>query len=83
MQNYDGNEIVNIGTGKDITIKEVAEIIEEVIGYKGEVLWDETKPDGTPRKLLDVTKINELGWKAETSLKDGIKKAYAWYAESH
>ncbi len=83
MQNYDGNEIVNIGTGKDITIKEVAGIIKEVIGFKGEVLWDETKPDGTPRKLLDVTKINELGWKAETSLKDGIKKAYAWYADTH
>ncbi len=83
MQNYDGNEIVNIGTGKDITIEEVAEIIKDVIGYKGEVLWDETKPDGTPRKLLDVTKINELGWKAKTSLDEGIKKAYAWYAETY
>ncbi len=83
MQNYDGNEIVNIGTGKDITIKEVAEIIKDVIGYKGEVLWDETKPDGTPRKLLDVTKINELGWRSKTSLEEGIKKAYAWYADTY
>ena len=83
MQNYDGNEIVNIGAGKDITIKELAEIIKEVIGFKGEVLWDETKPDGTPRKLLDVTKINELGWKAKTSLEEGIKKTYAWYADTY
>ncbi len=83
MQNYDENEIVNIGTGKDITIKEVAGIIKDVIGYKGEVLWDDTKPDGTPRKLLDVTKINELGWKAKTSLEEGMKKTYAWYAETY
>ncbi|MCP4270011.1 MAG: GDP-L-fucose synthase [Candidatus Brocadiaceae bacterium] len=83
MLNYDGNEIINVGTGRDITIKEVAEIIKEVVGYKGEVIWDETKPDGTPRKLLDVTKINKLGWKAETGLHEGIKKAYAWYTETH
>ncbi len=83
MQNYDENEIVNIGTGKDITIKEVAGIIKDVIGYKGEVLWDDTKPDGTPRKLLDVTKINGLGWKAKTSLEEGIKKTYAWYADTY
>ncbi len=83
MENYEGNEIVNIGTGKDITIKEVAGIIRDVIGYKGEILWDATKPDGTPRKLLDVTKINDLGWKAKTSLEEGIKKAYAWYADTH
>ncbi|GJQ60284.1 MAG: GDP-L-fucose synthase [Candidatus Scalindua sp. AMX11] len=83
MLSYDENEIVNIGTGKDITIEEVAGIIKDVIGYKGEVLWDDTKPDGTPRKLLDVTKINELGWQARTSLEEGIKKTYTWYAETY
>ena len=66
MQNYNGNEIVNIGTGKNVTIKELARVIKEVVRYEGDIVWDETKPDGTPRKLLDVTKINELGWKAKT-----------------
>ncbi|MDX3959085.1 GDP-L-fucose synthase [Aliarcobacter skirrowii] len=69
-------ELVNIGTGEDCTILELAETIKEVVGYKGELIFDTTKPDGTPRKLLDVSKVNSLGWKAKTSLKDGLVKTY-------
>lgn len=81
MQTYDGSEIVNIGTGEDITIKELAEMIKNVIGYEGEIMWDSSKPDGTPRKLLDVSKLHGLGWKHTIALEDGIKGAYAWYKE--
>lgn len=69
-------ELINIGTGQDCTILELAETIKEVVGYKGKLIFDTTKPDGTPRKLLDVSKINSLGWKAKTSLKDGLVKTY-------
>ncbi len=69
----------NIGTGKDITIKELAQIIKKVTGYAGKVNWDNSKPDGTPRKLLDITKLNNLGWKPKISLKEGIKSTYDWY----
>jgi len=79
MKNYDGKEIVNIGTGEDVTILEVANLIKEIVGYKGILEFDSTKPDGTPRKLLDVAKINSLGWKAKYSLQDGLKKAIEWY----
>ena len=65
---------LNVGTGKDISIKELATIIAEIVDFKGEILWDHSKPDGTPRKLLNVEKINQLGWKAKTSLKEGINK---------
>jgi len=76
MNNYDESEIINIGTGKDVTIKELAGIIKEVVLYEGELHFDPTKPDGTPRKLLNVEKINNLGWKAKTDLKTGIKLTY-------
>lgn len=76
MNNYDDGEIVNIGTGVDITIKDLAETIKKVVGYKGEIVFDSTKPDGTPRKLLDVTKLHELGWKHKIELKEGIAKTY-------
>jgi GDP-L-fucose synthase len=79
MKNYDGKEIVNIGTGEDVTILEVANLIKEIVGYKGVLEFDSTKPDGTPRKLLDVTKINSLGWKAKYSLQDGLRNAIEWY----
>lgn len=79
MNNYDGKEFVNIGSGKDVTILEVANLIKEIVGYKGILEFDSTKPDGTPRKLLDVSKINSLGWKAKYSLEDGLKKAIEWY----
>ncbi|NCD10917.1 MAG: GDP-L-fucose synthase [Epsilonproteobacteria bacterium] len=72
----DIGDLVNIGTGEDCTILELAETIKEVVGYKGKLIFDTTKPDGTPRKLLDVSKINSLGWKAKTSLKDGLIKTY-------
>jgi GDP-L-fucose synthase len=82
MQNYDAQdtgEFVNIGTGEDIRIRELAELIADVTGYTGSIKWDSTKPDGTPRKLLDVSKINAMGWKARTGLKAGIEKTYRWY----
>ena len=79
MQNYNEPEIVNIGTGEDITIKELADLIRSIIGFDGEIIWDTTKPDGTPRKLLDVNKLNSLGWKSCLSLKEGIEKTYKWY----
>ena len=72
---------INIGMGKDLTINELAELIAEVIGFKGKIVYDSSKPDGTPRKLLDVTRINNLGWKAKTDLKTGIQKTYQWYLE--
>ncbi|KAF0190262.1 MAG: hypothetical protein FD167_6156, partial [bacterium] len=82
MQNYNDSEIINIGAGEDITIKELAETICRVIDYKGKLEFDKTKPDGTPRKLLDVTKINKLGWKAKTSLEEGLRKTYDWYLKT-
>ncbi len=85
MENYhasDIGELVNIGTGKDITIKNLAELISDVVGYNGDIVWDTSKPNGTPRKVLDVSKINNLGWKASTNLKEGIEKTYAWFLEN-
>lgn len=79
MNNYDGSEIVNVGTGEDCTIKELAGMIRDVVGYKGEIHWNTAKPDGTPRKLLDVSKLTKLGWKYETKLKIGLQKTYQWY----
>lgn len=76
MNNYSGSETVNIGTGKEVTIKELALLVKEVVGFKGELVFDETKPDGTPRKLLDVSKLTGLGWHYTTELKDGIAKTY-------
>lgn len=82
MNTYNENEIINIGTGEDITIKELAEIISEVIGYKGKIQFDPSKPDGTPKKLLDITKIKNLGWKPTTELKTGLMKTYQWYGDN-
>ena len=76
MNNYSGNETVNAGTGKEITIKALTELVAEVVGYDGEILWDTSKPNGTPRKLLDVSKSAAMGWKYRTELKDGIEAAY-------
>jgi GDP-L-fucose synthase len=72
---------INIGKGKDLTINELAELISEVTSFKGKIVYDSSKPDGTPRKLMDVTRINNLGWKAKTDLKSGIQKTYQWYLE--
>lgn len=76
MNNYSGNETVNVGTGKELSIRELTELTAKVIGYEGEILWDTDKPDGTPRKLLDVSKLEKLGWKYKTELEDGIRLAY-------
>jgi GDP-L-fucose synthase len=82
MNKYDGNEIVNIGVGKDLSIKELALKIKRIVGYEGEIKFDTSKPDGTPRKLVDVTKLNCLGWKASTSLDEGLKKLYEWFLDN-
>jgi GDP-L-fucose synthase len=79
MQNYDGSDIVNIGTGEDISIKELAETIKALTGFEGEVVWNTSQPDGTPRKLLDVTRLHSLGWKHSTSLQEGLQKTYKNY----
>lgn len=81
MNHYEGNEWLNVGTGEDLSIAELARLISETIGFKGTIVFDKTKPDGTPRKLLDVSKINNLGWKASTSLPKGIEKSINWYKE--
>ena len=77
MKHYSGNETVNAGTGKEITIKELAELIAEIVGYSGEIRWDSTKPNGTPRKLLDISKTEQMGWHYKTELEQGIRLAYA------
>ena len=77
MNNYSGNETVNAGSGKELTIKELAETVADVIGYRGRIVWDTTKPNGTPRKLLDVSKSAAMGWTYSTELREGIEKAYA------
>jgi GDP-L-fucose synthase len=76
MNTYNGNETVNAGTGKEITIKELAELVAKTVGYKGKIEWDTSRPNGTPRKLLDVSKAKGLGWQYKTELTDGIRMAY-------
>lgn len=76
MNNYSGNETVNAGTGKELTIKELAELVAKVVGYEGKILWDTSKPNGTPRKLLDVSKVRNLGWRYRTELEEGIRLSY-------
>jgi len=83
MENYDDSEIVNVGCGKDQTIKELAEMIQEVVGYTGHLKFDSTRPDGTPQKILDISKINSLGWKPTISLREGLKQVYQWYTEQY
>jgi len=79
MEHYDSPEIVNVGVGEDISIGELAQLIGSIVGYTGEIVFDSSKPDGTPRKLLDVSRLTEAGWQAETSLEEGIRKTYGWY----
>ena len=76
MNTYDGDETVNLGTGKEISIGELAQLVKKVVSYEGEIEYDTSKPDGTPRKLLDVSKLESLGWKYHTELEEGIKLAY-------
>jgi GDP-L-fucose synthase len=79
MDNYEDNEIINIGTGEDLSIKDLAGIIKRVVGYQGKTIYDTSKPDGTPRKLLDVSKIHNLGWRHKIDLETGIRETYKWY----
>ena len=81
METYDGSDIVNIGTGEDISIKELAEAIKALTGFEGEIVWNTSQPDGTPRKLLDVTRLHCLGWKHKTTLSEGLKLTYKNYLE--
>ena len=81
MQKYEEAEHINVGTGEDVTIKQLAEMIADVVGYKREINWDTTKPNGTPRKVLNVDKIKALGWEPKISLREGIEKTYQWYKE--
>nr|MDQ6913882.1 GDP-L-fucose synthase [Verrucomicrobiota bacterium] len=82
LQNYDSPEIINVGVGEDVTIRELAEMICEIVGFDGELKFDPSQPDGTPRKLLDVSKINALGWRAKISLRDGITTTYEWFLQN-
>jgi GDP-L-fucose synthase len=79
---YDSSEHLNIGTGEDLTIKELAELVAELAGFKGELAWDSSKPDGTPRKVLDVSKAKALGWEPKISLRDGVASTIAWYKDA-
>ncbi|OSJ37210.1 GDP-fucose synthetase, partial [Bradyrhizobium japonicum] len=79
MKTYSSAELVNIGTGEDITIAEFARVVAAIVGYSGEISFDTSRPDGTPRKLLDVSRLAKLGWRATTSLEDGVRRAYAAY----
>ncbi len=79
MNNFEDAELVNVGVGEDVSIRELAELIAQVVGYSGEVEWDSTKPDGTPRKLMDVSRMTSYGWKAKIGLEDGIRSVYQWY----
>jgi GDP-L-fucose synthase len=79
LEHYDSPETINVGTGHDVTIRELAETVADVVGWHGAMLQDPSKPDGTPRKLLDVSRLTELGWTARTSLREGITSTYAWY----
>jgi len=81
MERHSGEDIVNVGAGKDIPIAELATLVAAVVGYKGEIRWDRTKPDGTPRKLLDCRRMTALGWKPRVSLQEGIGSTYRWYVE--
>ena len=79
LENYDSPEIINVGCGEDISIRCLAELIGEIVGFEGDLSWDRSKPDGTPRKLLDVSKIEKLGWKATIALRNGIAQTYDWF----
>ena len=82
LENYDSPEIVNVGCGEDVTIRQLVELICDVVGFEGELVFDASKPDGTPRKLLDVSKLSALGWRPSISLRDGIARTYDWFREN-
>jgi len=82
LENYDSAEIINVGCGEDISIRELAELICEIVGFRGDLVWDATKPDGTPRKVLDVSKLRDLGWGHTISLREGIARTYEWFLQN-
>jgi GDP-L-fucose synthase len=82
MENYSSSEIINVGTGEDITISELADAIRNISGYRGDIRFDRSKPDGTPRKLLDISRISEMGWRPKTSLEEGLKITFEWYCKN-
>jgi GDP-L-fucose synthase len=82
METYNEKEFLNVGTGEDVSIKELAVLIKELVGYEGKLVFDTTKPDGMPKKLLDVSKLSALGWQSKTKLEDGLKKSYQWFIEN-
>ncbi len=82
MTQYDGTEWLNIGTGEDISIKELALLIKSIVGFEGELIFDSSKPDGTPRKLMDVSRLHKLGWKHKIDLKEGIERVYSEFKQS-
>jgi GDP-L-fucose synthase len=83
MERYESSEIINVGVGEDVSIAELAGIIAETVGYEGEIVFDRSKPDGTPRKLLDVSRMHELGWKDSIPLREGIQKTFDWYLANY
>lgn len=82
MRHYEGEEIVNVGVGEDVSIRELAELVREVVGYSGDLVFDTSKPDGTPRKLMDVSRLHALGWRARIPLRQGIESTYRWFLEN-
>lgn len=83
LENHHSEEHLNVGSGHEVSIKELANLVAEIVGYSGEISWDHTKPDGTPRKFLDSSKLNALGWESKASLRDGIETTYDWYRENY
>jgi GDP-L-fucose synthase len=82
LENKLDEHLYNVGSGKEVTIKELAKIVQKIIGHQGDIIWDSTKPDGTPRKLVDVSKMNAMGWHYSTALEAGIQKTYTWFLEN-
>jgi GDP-L-fucose synthase len=82
LEFYDDDIAINIGSGEDVAISELASLVSAAVGYSGKILWDESKPDGTPRKLLDVTRVHDLGWKHSIDLAEGIKDLHEWYLKN-
>ena len=82
MENTLPDYLYNVGTGEDLTIKQLAETIQKIVGHQGDIVWDSSKPDGTPRKLMDISKMHALGWKHKVDLEEGIQKTYNWFLEN-
>lgn len=81
LEHYDDPQTINVGTGTDVTIRELAQLVAEIVGYEGEIMWDTSKPDGTPRKLLDISRLRQLGWEPTIGLREGIEATYRWYVQ--